>query len=260
MAAAEPGGPLEETVLESVLSKVRAKLTASFGAVAFYDAGYVGAAATKALFIGVVILVTASLFVDLTITYGIWGAIMEKEIARFDPGALPVLDGRTWGLPDYVGNHLTLVANAVQVPVIRTDYIFSEYQVVETRAAGADGLILTPGIMKPEIIRRLISATQRNLMTVIAKVHNERELHMVLPFEPRIIAIDNSPAMIKRCGEILAEQDGIGGQRTIAKRRHQCRRVHQTTPRRVDQDGVVTHQAKRIGGHHSTRGIVQRAV
>ena len=25
----------------------------------------------------------------------------------------------------------------------------------------------------------------------------------------RIIAIDNSPAMIKRCGEILAEQDGI---------------------------------------------------
>jgi indole-3-glycerol phosphate synthase len=87
--------------------------------------------------------------------------------------------------------HLTLVANAVQVPVIRTDYIFSEYQVVETRAAGADGLILTPGIMKPEIIRRLISATQRNLMTVIAKVHNERELRTVLPFEPRIIAIDN---------------------------------------------------------------------
>lgn len=33
------------------------------------------------------------------------------ELARFDPGALPTLDGKTWGLPDYVGNHLTLVAN-----------------------------------------------------------------------------------------------------------------------------------------------------
>ena len=34
-----------------------------------------------------------------------------EEIARFDPGTLPTLEGKTWGLPDYVGNHLTLVAN-----------------------------------------------------------------------------------------------------------------------------------------------------
>lgn len=48
------------------------------------------------------------------------------ELARFDPGALATLDGRTWGLPDYVGNHLTLVANMDLVdhlPVDTDDWI-----------------------------------------------------------------------------------------------------------------------------------------
>lgn len=34
-----------------------------------------------------------------------------EELARFDPSGLPTLDGHVWGLPDQVGNHLTLVAN-----------------------------------------------------------------------------------------------------------------------------------------------------
>jgi maltose-binding protein MalE len=44
--------------------------------------------------------------------------ICPEEIARFDPAALPVLDGKTWGLPDYVGNHLTLVANKALVDTV----------------------------------------------------------------------------------------------------------------------------------------------
>ena len=48
------------------------------------------------------------------------------EIARFDPGALPILDGKTWGLPDQVGNHLTLVANKAlvdSIPVNTDDWV-----------------------------------------------------------------------------------------------------------------------------------------
>ena len=44
-----------------------------------------------------------------------------SELARFDPAALPVLEGRVWGLPDYVGNHLTLVANRALVDTIAAD-------------------------------------------------------------------------------------------------------------------------------------------
>lgn len=87
--------------------------------------------------------------------------------------------------------HLTLVASAVDVPVIRQDFVLDEYQVVETRAAGADGLLLVASMLDGDGLRRLISATQRNLMTEVVQVHNEDELRMALPFEPRVIAISN---------------------------------------------------------------------
>ncbi|MFH2051421.1 MAG: extracellular solute-binding protein [bacterium] len=44
--------------------------------------------------------------------------ICPEELPRFDPAALPVLAGKTWGLPDYVGNHLTLVANKALVDTV----------------------------------------------------------------------------------------------------------------------------------------------
>ncbi len=60
--------------------------------------------------------------------YSIMGLVMpvedllpQSEIDRFDPAALPVLDGHTYGLPDHVGNHLTLVANLGLVDEIATN-------------------------------------------------------------------------------------------------------------------------------------------
>ncbi len=87
--------------------------------------------------------------------------------------------------------HLTLVASAVDVPVIRQDFVLDEYQVVETRAAGADGLLLIASMLDADRLRSLISATQRNLMTEVVQVRNEDDLRMALPFEPRVIAISN---------------------------------------------------------------------
>ncbi len=47
--------------------------------------------------------------------------IPPQEIARFDRSALPELDGKIWGLPDQVGNHLTLVANMALVDTIASN-------------------------------------------------------------------------------------------------------------------------------------------
>lgn len=45
----------------------------------------------------------------------------QSEIDRFQRETLPVLDGKTWGLPDQVGNHLTLVANRALIDSVATD-------------------------------------------------------------------------------------------------------------------------------------------
>ena len=57
--------------------------------------------------------------------YAIMGLLMPinellppSEIERFDPLALPIIDDQVYGLPDNVGNHLTLVANMALVDTI----------------------------------------------------------------------------------------------------------------------------------------------
>jgi maltose-binding protein MalE len=60
--------------------------------------------------------------------YSIMGLLMpveellpQEEIDRFQPESLPILNGHVYGLPDHVGNHLTLVANKALVDSIPAD-------------------------------------------------------------------------------------------------------------------------------------------
>jgi indole-3-glycerol phosphate synthase len=93
----------------------------------------------------------------------------------------------------YQGNlhHLALIAGEVSVPTIRQDFIYDEYQVVEARVAGADGLTLIASMLGQQRLRNLLSLTQRLRMTAIVVVHNEEELARALELDPRVIGINN---------------------------------------------------------------------
>ena len=86
---------------------------------------------------------------------------------------------------------LALISGEVDVPTIRQDFIFDEYQVIETRAAGADGLVLFTSMLGQQRLRNLLSLTQRLRMTAIVVIHNAEELERVLELDPRIIGINN---------------------------------------------------------------------
>ena len=86
---------------------------------------------------------------------------------------------------------LALVSGEIDVPTIRQDFIFDEYQVIETRAAGADGLMLLTSMLGQQRLRNLLSLTQRLRMTAIVVVHNKEELERALELDPRIIGINN---------------------------------------------------------------------
>jgi indole-3-glycerol phosphate synthase len=86
---------------------------------------------------------------------------------------------------------LTLVSQTVQIPVIRQDFIYDEYQIVEARAAGADAVLLMASLLEPSVLRNLISIVQRNRMTEIVQVQSEEEVLQTIEFEPRVIAISN---------------------------------------------------------------------
>jgi len=82
-----------------------------------------------------------------------------------------------------------LVARAARLPVMSQDFIFDEYQVVESRAAGASALLLQAGIVDDATLRALVSATQRNRMTAIVHVQTEAQLRYALTLAPQVIAV-----------------------------------------------------------------------
>ncbi|HZA24964.1 MAG TPA: indole-3-glycerol phosphate synthase TrpC [Dehalococcoidia bacterium] len=77
------------------------------------------------------------------------------------------------------------------VPVLRKDFIFDLYQVYETRAAGADGLLLIVAILSPQQLKELLELSRRLLMRCLVEVHNDTELQTALDAGAEIIGINN---------------------------------------------------------------------
>ncbi len=90
---------------------------------------------------------------------------------------------------------LMFVANAIDRPVISQDYVLDEYEIVEARAAGASALLLSAAILDNDTLRRMISATQRNLMTAIVQVHNTNELRYAISLSPHVICLSTDNPM-----------------------------------------------------------------
>ncbi len=75
--------------------------------------------------------------------------------------------------------YLTNVKDAVQLPVLRKDFIIDPYQIYEARAAGADAVLLIAEALKPaELMDLLILANQLTL-TALIEVHSIESLMSV---------------------------------------------------------------------------------
>ncbi|MCH8987697.1 MAG: indole-3-glycerol phosphate synthase TrpC [Chloroflexi bacterium] len=78
-----------------------------------------------------------------------------------------------------------------RAPVLRKDFIFDPYQIVETRAAGADALLLIVAILEPDQLKELLDAAQSHWMQCLVEVHDEGELETAVDAGAEIIGINN---------------------------------------------------------------------
>ena len=78
-----------------------------------------------------------------------------------------------------------------RTPVLRKDFIFDPYQIVETRAAGADALLLIVAILEPGQLKELLDAAQSHWMQCLVEVHDEGELETAVNAGADIIGINN---------------------------------------------------------------------
>ncbi len=71
---------------------------------------------------------------------------------------------------------LTAVRSAVALPVLRKDFISTEYQVLEARAAGADLILLMVSVLDQKRLRDLKHLSESLGMTPLVEVHSREEM------------------------------------------------------------------------------------
>ncbi len=119
------------------------------------------------------------------------------EIARIyeaaGAAAISVLTDRTYFQGDL--SDLDIVRRDVEVPVLRKDFLIDEYQVYESRAAGADAILLIAEILPVEQIDDWSALAAESGMASLIEVHDEAQLDAVIgligPERRAILGINN---------------------------------------------------------------------
>jgi len=87
--------------------------------------------------------------------------------------------------------HLATIKEVVGLPLLRKDFIFDLYQVYESRAYGADALLLIVAILSQKQLKELVSLSHSLGLRCLVEVHNEGEVERVVLSEAEIIGINN---------------------------------------------------------------------
>ena len=150
-------------------------------------------------------------------------AELAKEYAAGGARAVSVLtEGRWFGgsLDDFAA-----VRAAVDVPLLRKDFMVEPYQVLEARAAGADLVLLIVAALDDETLRRLHDQARELGMAVLVEVHDEAETERAVVLGAELLGVNarnlktlevdedafGRLAPLVPADRVLVAESGIGG-------------------------------------------------
>ena len=120
--------------------------------------------------------------------------LIAETYARNGAAAISCLTDKTY----FQGNleHLTSIKERLRtigknLPVLRKDFIYHEYQVYEARMAGADAILLIVAVLGDKELRQLHALATSLGMAVLVEVHDEDEVKRALAMAPRILGVNN---------------------------------------------------------------------
>ncbi len=126
---------------------------------------------------------------------------------------------------------LAAVRAAVDVPVLRKDFVVTSYQVWEARAVGADVVLLIVAALEQNALVSLVERVHSLGMTALVEVHGPEEVARALDAEARVIGVnardlrtlDIDRHAFARCAELIPDtvvrvaESGVRGPRDVVE-------------------------------------------
>lgn len=142
--------------------------------------------------------------------------------------------------------YLRQVKQAVSLPVLRKDFIIDEYQVYESRAAGADAILLIVAALERDALANLMNRATEIGMQYLVEVHDEAEMRVAIDVCAPIIGINNrnlqsfevsldTTASLMRIADCGLRNDKTAGKDNIAEYRTGI-------PKFVSESGIFTRE------------------
>ncbi len=161
--------------------------------------------------------------------------------------------------------YLPEARNAVNLPVLRKDFMLDPYQVYEARAMGADCILLIMASLGDDQAKELESEARKLGMDVLVEVHNAEEMSRALKLRTELIGVNNRDlktmvtdiatteqlAEMMPQGRILVSESGLNSAEDLermAKAGAYCFLIGESLMR---QDDVETAARAILGTHHA---------
>jgi len=116
-------------------------------------------------------------------------AAIARDYEKAGAAALSVLTDR-----DYFGGmdeDILKAKNACGLPVLRKDFIINEIQIAESRAIGADAILLIVRILSEEKLKRFLDLAGSHGLACLVEARDEAELDTAVRAGAKIIGVNN---------------------------------------------------------------------
>ena len=116
-------------------------------------------------------------------------AAIARSYQAAGAACLSVLTDRDFFQGDAM--YLREARDACSLPVLRKDFMMDPWQILESRAMGADCILLIAAVLEQSLMQDLLVQAKESGMDVLIEVHDEAEMERVLRLDHELIGVNN---------------------------------------------------------------------
>ena len=114
---------------------------------------------------------------------------IARSYERNGASAISVLTEKNFFLGDDL--HLSSIKRVVDLPILRKDFIISEYQIYQSKKIGADAVLLIAKCLERDELEKFIKVAKSINIEYVVEIHDEDDLKKIEGLKIDIIGINN---------------------------------------------------------------------